>query len=240
MNNEGLLLNLYEMQGGADPEGINMADAVYYGLPSLFGASIQGTVSAPLADPGADIIRMFSFAHMNQAKKIGNAFGPVVDAMEDKGQYFITDPEARRALLNATAPKTLIRMSQAMAGPDIRSLNSGNVMVKGMSPIQRLMWGASLNPKEVEAQFEISRELWRDQEKMRERVGYFGQQLANMYEARDLSEVQRLMMRATVEGVPLDSIQRSAKARQSRQNQGLIEAQFDKATQARMRELNLL
>jgi hypothetical protein len=238
--NDTMLMQLYEMQGGADPDGINMADAIYYGLPGLLGVSIQGTVSAPLADPGADIIRMMSFAHYNQATKIANAVGPVVDAMESRGQYFISDPEARRALLNATAPKTMIRMAQAFDGPDLRSMNNGNTMVSGLSPIQRALWGMSLNPTKIEAQFELSRDLWASQNKMRERVGYYGQQLANMYESRDLQAVRRLMIQAMVEGVPMDSIQRSAEARQRRQETGLIEAQFDEAVIRRMQMLGIL
>lgn len=239
-NNDTMLMQLYKMQGGADPDGINLADAIYYGLPSLLGVSIQGTVSAPLADPGADIIRMMSFAHLQQAQKIGNAFGPVVDSMEANGQYFLSDPEARRALLNALAPKTIIRMAQAFEGPDLRSMNTGNTMVTGLSPIQRALWAGSLNPKEVEAQFQIGRELWNDQNKMRERVGYYGQQLANMYEARDLQEVRRLMIRAMAEGIPMDSIQRSAEARRARSQKGLIEAQFDEAVVRRMEMLGIL
>lgn len=239
-NDEGMLISLYEMQGGADPEGINWADTIYYGLPSLFGASIQGTVSAPLADPGADIVRMMSFAHLQQAQKMVAAWGPVTDAMEAEGRYFLADQEARRALLNALAPKTFVRQAQAWESDTLRSMNTGNALVTGMSPIQRIMWGMSLNPKEVEAQFEISRELWRNQEKMKERVGYYGQQLANMYSSNDLSDVKRLMFRATVEGIPLDSIQRSAQARMKRQETGLIEAQFDAAVQVRMRELGIL
>lgn len=239
-NDEGMLISLYEMQGGVDPEGINWADTIYYGLPSLFGASIQGTVSAPLADPGADIVRMMSFAHLQQAQKMVAAWGPVTDAMEAEGRYFLADQEARRALLNALAPKTFVRQAQAWESDTLRSMNTGNALVTGMSPIQRIMWGMSLNPKEVEAQFEISRELWRNQEKRKERVGYYGQQLANMYQANELGGVKRLMFRATVEGIPLDSIQRSAQARMKRQQTGIIEAQFDAAVQVRMRELGIL
>jgi len=122
----------------------------------------------------------------------------------------------------------------------LRSMSTGNAMVTGMSPIQRVLWGLSANPKAVEAQFEISRELWADQDSRRKRTQYYGQQLANMYEAKDLSEVKRLMFRATVEGIPLDSIQRSAQGRMKRQETGLIDAQFDAATRLRMRELGIL
>ncbi|WP_417436434.1 hypothetical protein [Idiomarina abyssalis] len=240
LSNDGMLLSMYEMQGGADPDGVNWADLMYYGLPSLFGASVQSTVSAPLADPGADIIRMMSFAHLQQAQKMMNAWGPVTDAMEAEGRFFLSDPEARRSMLNALAPKTLVRIAQAAEGDTLRSMNTGNAMVTGMSPLQRASWGLSLNPTAVEKQFEISREMWNDQDKRRERVGYYGQQLANMYDARDMREAKRLFFRASVEGIPLDSIQRSAQARQRRQNTGLLEAQFDDAVAERMRRLGLL
>ena len=237
---DGILMNLYEMQGSADTEGVNWADALYYGLPSLLGVSIQGTVSAPLADPGADIVRMFSFGMWDQGQKLARAIGPTIDAMEAEGLYFLRDQEARRALLNAFAPKTLVRIAQAWEGPNLRSMNTGNMQIKGLSPVERILWASSVNPTRIERHFEISRELWNDQNKMRERVGYYGQQLANMYEERNLHEVRRLMVRATAEGIPLDAIQRSAQSRMKRTNQGLIEAQFDEAVVRRMQLLGIL
>lgn len=240
-SNDGLLLTMYEMQGGSDPDGINFADALYYGMPGLLGFSIQGTVSAPLADPGEDVVRMFSLAQWNQAQKIGRAIPAIGNAVSTYGLTGLhRDQEAIRAVINATMPKTLARGANMMASPDVRSAATGNPLVRGLSPSQRLMYSLSLNPTEVEAQFEISRGLWRDKDKLRGQIRYFGQQVSNAEQNGDWAEVRRLYMLAMARGLPMDSIQRSAQTRNRRASESLIESQFDAQVQYRMQQLGML
>ena len=72
-NDRGTLEAIRNAMGGKDDEWGNYgSNVIWYGLPGLIGASIQGTVQAPFANPVEDTLRLLSSAQLDQAIKMGN------------------------------------------------------------------------------------------------------------------------------------------------------------------------
>lgn len=100
--------------------------------------------------------------------------------------------------------------------------------VTDLTPAERWLSAASLNPIWAEQQFTIQRELWRDSEKRMEAVGKFGEEYAWAVEKGDVRLAQDVVNRAQYQGVPLDKVLKSAKARLAKIQEPAVTRDQDK------------
>lgn len=226
LTDESIMQHTYSQFGAADRDSASMSDAVFYGFPALLGFSIQNQVSAPFMDPGADAARLMSFAWWDRMQYAGKAFGSVVDQMTATGQHPISDRQTLNLFARAFAPKNIYRTAQVIQDEALRSLSSGYPVVGELSPAERWMYGFGLNPRWVEARYRVADELWKDQEARRAAVSNYGQAFFEAKAGGDYNEMKTIVMRAMFEGVDISSVIRSARARESKNNEDVVERQF--------------
>jgi len=239
MGNESIMTNLYQQFNGGERDGPSpLADAAFYGLPAFLGFSIQNQVAAPFADPGEDAARLFSFVYLDRFRFAGKFMGEAIDSYAATGLSPVADGRVRDLFMRAFAPKSIYRATQGIQSETLRSLSTG-LPVTTVSPVERLAYGLGVNPLQVERQFRVADELWRDQNKMKEAVSKFGQEWAEAVQERDQRALQRVVQRAALQGVDLSAVIKSAKARLAKGREDLIARQFSPEAVAPYRQAGL-
>lgn len=204
-DDKSLMLKLYEAYG-------EQADPIWYGLPAFLGVSLQNQVAAPFADPGQDAAFLFSFTHIDRIKALTRAGQGAWDAIFTEGVHPATNKEFYRNLMKAVGPKTMYRSMQLEDGA-LNSLTTGYPMIKGMSLPEQISYALGLNPTAVDIGYRVNEELWNNQQKLRDRVQTYGKLWYERWAEQDALGARQLVLRAIQEGVPVDSIMKSAQAR---------------------------
>tara|TARA_R110002153_G_scaffold274298_2_gene448198 strand:+ start:16963 stop:20907 length:3945 start_codon:yes stop_codon:yes gene_type:complete len=208
-----------------DGDDSMMADAVYYGLPAMMGVSLQGSASAPFADPVRDANLMFSMVQWNRMKAGGDLVGGAIDRFNATGEHPVSSPEVRDAFIRAFAPRSITRSVQVMRDQYVRSLNSGYPQVELSGP-ERFAYALGFNPVGLDRSYAAQSELWADQDQMRARVATYGQAWAEAVTDRKFDDLHGIMQAATRQGVPLDSVIRSSQTRMARARENMFQRQF--------------
>lgn len=235
----GILESLRGAMGGKDSEwGNYYSNIIYFGLPSIIGATIQGTVQAPFANPVEDSLRLLSSAQLDQAIKMGKGIGAGLDALFNPG--VMETGNTARALANGFAPRSMIRSAQALLDSDLRSMNTGNTLIKDLSPTERMLWGLGLNPSETSAAFTVFRDRMKGQEGKRKAIVEYGERAANAILSRDSIALRSVVVEAGLNGVPAQTLVQSARTRVIQDKDDMFQSHFDRLTQARMYQLGLL
>lgn len=204
-----------------------VSDAIVYGLPAgLSGISLSGASQSPLANPARDVTQMFSLVQADRGKAIANAFQGGMDYMEATGQNPLSDPNTRDMLARAVTPKTLYRGLQVTQDGAIKSLTTGNPVVKNLGPIDQYLFQLGFNPVKLERAYAVADELWTDQTKMKKAVQTMGEALSHAYERNDQKEMQAIVGNALALGVDLSSVERSAMSRLAKQEGDIITRGF--------------
>jgi hypothetical protein len=232
-SDKSILANTFDAFAGtpleSGKESIGAADVIFYGLPAFGNFSLQGQTSAPGADFAEDASRYMQLAVLDRAKILGKALGSANDFVGTTGMNPIQDEDTRNLFMRALAPKSIYRAAQAIQGAadngQLKSLTTGQTQLE-LSPAELVMHGLSLNPRKAEVQFEIARELWRDQDKMKQAVANFGDEWADAIQAGDNAALNNLIQRAMAQNVDLSRVIKSGKTRLQRSFQDQIDAQF--------------
>lgn len=241
LGGDSAMYQIYEGFGGGDREGgPGVADMIYYGLPMALGVSVQSTVQAPFHNPTEDAARFFQVATWDQAKRIGRAIDTAGKSIGDRGYIDLGDPLVRQHLAAGFAPKSVYKAVSAMSSDTVRSLNNANPLIQDMSASERLLYGASLNPRWVSTRFALSREMWEDQKKRKARTTELGRQMAEAQNQRDRVQMKRIIYAATADNISLDTIMRSAQSHRSRDEEDIITSSFDDMAMERLQRLGLL
>lgn len=224
---------IYDHFGPADQGSTAISDGIYYGLPSFLGFSLQGSASAPGANPVQDASMMFSLVQYQRAKALGKAIGAAIDYTGDTGENPVRDRATRDALIQAFAPKSIIRLAQASEDGVIRSMNTGNSQAVA-TPTERMLYSLGLTPVGVAKQMDVATELYNSQEKMKAAVQTYGEAWHQATKNQNWTELQKIMLRAMASGVPLDSIIHSATAREGKEEQDALSRRFKAEEIAKM------
>ena len=208
-----------------DGDDSMLADAIYYGLPATMGVSLQGSSAAPFSDPVRDANLMFSMVHWSRLKAGGDLIGAAVDRFNTTGEHPATSREVRDAFVRTFAPRSIIRSVQVMREQYVRSLNTGYPQVALSGP-EKFAYALGFNPVGLDRAYAAQSELWADQEQMRARVGSFGQRWAEAITDQRFDELHGIMQAATHQGVPLDSVIRSAQTRMRNAQENMFQRQF--------------
>lgn len=241
LGGDSAMYQIYEGFGGGErDDGPGVADMIYYGLPMALGISVQSTVQAPFHNPTEDAARFFQMATWDQGKKIGRAISTSTRSFMDNGYVDVGDPMVRQHLASGFAPKSVYKAVSAMSSNTIRSQNNANPLIQDMSPSERLLYGASLNPRWVSTRFALSREMWEDEKKRKARTSELGRQMAEAQNQRDRRQMQRIIYAANADNISLDTIMRSATSHRSRDEEDIITSTFDEMALERLTRLGLL
>jgi hypothetical protein len=225
---------VYDTFGPAGSDTELAADTLYYGLPAMLGVSLQGSASAPGANPIRDASMLMSFVQWDRARAIGRALGNAADAYAATGDNPINSPLVRDNVIRAIAPRSVFRAVQAAQDGFVKSLNT-DYPVAQASGMERFLFGMGLSPVQVERQLAVSNEIWQDNTKLRTAIGAYGKSWAEMQTKGDWKGLSDLQMRAMLDGVPMDSIIRSANARLSKMEEDQIART---ATQQKINEMS--
>ena len=76
-----------------------------------------------------------------------------------------------------------------------------------------MAYAMGFNPVELEKAYEASGEMWKEKGKMSAQVSRYGQAVSEAYLQNDQKAIKDLFEQAIVQGIPLDSIERSASMR---------------------------
>lgn len=223
LTNKDLMQHVYDNFGPAGSDTSNISDAVYFGLPAFLGTSLQSQAASPGANPVRDAAMLFSLVQYNRMKDLGTALGNGMDQWDATHENPMHSPLVRDNVLKVLAPRSLARAIQSTDDGFIRSLTTGNPTAKA-SVGERVLYAMGLNPVDVEKQMIISDKLWTDQTAMKNAV----QAYAKAFDAAEGNpdDMRALMLRAMADGVPTDSIIRSSKSRQAREQKSVIDRQF--------------
>lgn len=213
------------------------ADELYYGLPALFGASLQASSALPGTDVRNDLTMLSNFVFLERAKAAFKATKGAFDYGEETGQNPLKNPNVRDALLQGYAPRALWRLFSTTENDAIKSMSSGYPQVRDVSLAGQFAYSLGMNPVEIEAQQDAARYLWKDQQARRDAISAYGQRFAIAFQNRDSDEMTRTVLEANSKGLPLTSIAKSAQTRLRREQQHDLLTKFGAEGYMTRREL---
>lgn len=214
----------------------NAADEIWFGLPSFLGVSLQASGSIPGTDVRNEITQLGNIVVWERAKQLGTAIGGAMAQSSATGGNPLENPNVRDELVAATMPRAVNRIVASVEGDYVRSMRTGYPQVRDVSPAGRMLNALGVNMVEIERQQIASRDLWRDQTRRRELVTGIGSAYAQAALRGDQGEMERLMQRSIVLGLPLSSIMRSAQNYGRRETQSDSLSRYDRAEAMRWSE----
>lgn len=242
LSDKSMMEVLYERTGGGSGDAVtgNMTDAVFHGLPMFLGTSMSGMASDPLSDPSRTASMLFSFVQAQRAQALGKAVGQAIDDWKITGQHPIQSAETRNAFIQALAPVTMARAMSLTQNQAIKSLNNGNQMYPGLNAAERIMYATGFMPKRVALMKDVNEELWKDQEALRKKVQTFGRMWSEAELAGDYGMLTDLQRKIYTEGIPMDSVLRSAKGQTKNALVPQMQRQFKPADVMRFQSLGIV
>ena len=195
-------------------------DAVYYGLPSLLGVSLQASSTIPGTDVMQDIKTMGSMVAWERGKAAWKVVDGAAELWANSGQNPLTDPNVRDKLMAAFAPRAVFRAFSAIEGDYVRSMSTGNPSVRDLTLGQKMLHGAGFNIVDVETNYIMGEKLWQKREAEREMVRSLGEVFSQAYLAGDRDTMTGAMNKAITAGVDPQSVLNSANTRIRRELYG--------------------
>ena len=240
-NDQSLMANIYSAFGGTDPDSTTggFSDAVFMGLPAFFGVSLTGNAAAPFHDPARDAAALMSFPQWDRMRRLGQAVGDAIDNWALTGDHPISNPDTRDMFVAALAPKAIARSMQITEDNALKSLNTGNVILKDMSLAEKMMWSVGVTPRRVGLAYEAADELWKDQSKRKAATTKYGKLWANAQAEGNWGKLEELRQEAMVLGLDISSITKSASSFKEKKSTEMIERQFSPEARAKLQSLGL-
>jgi hypothetical protein len=232
LSDETLMEHMYQLFGYAEPAAGEFvtdrgSDAFFYGLPALFGVTLQGRAAPPGAELIRDVNMFFSMAVVDRMTHFSRTIGAAVDHAKNTGRHPLDSRKITDEFARAVAPRTLYRFIQTSADRGVRSLSTGNMLISPISIPERVFFTFGATPTEIDKAFVINDELFQDQAAARERIASYGSAIAEARFRKDYRGAMRMLLDAMLEGLPVDSVEKSADARESKMDEPLMERQFE-------------
>jgi hypothetical protein len=213
-----------------------VGDALYFGLPSFLGVSLQASAEIPGTDVRNETATLFSFAMYQRAKQLAQATGQIINNERTIGSSGLDQRNLRDQLFNAIMPRFVVKGMSAVEGDYIKSMSTGAPMVKDVSPAGRLLTVAGFNPVEVAQWQEASGLLYKDEESRKRLVTTLGTAYMDAAQAGDQEEQERIIRQATTMGI-LPSVMKSATNRLKREDNEDILSRYSKQMQGPYRDI---
>jgi hypothetical protein len=240
LSDKTLMEQTYELFNYMEPgmgEGATdlASDVFFYGFPALGGVSLQGRAAPPGAEVIRDVNMLFSTMLWDRMSHGFRFIGEALDYAKNVGRHPLDSRKITDEFSRAFAPRTMYRFIQTSAERGVRSLSTGNMLISPVSIPDRVKFTFGLTPVEIDKAFVINDELFKDQNKRRERVSAYGSAIAEARQRGDYREAIRLHRDAGLEGLELDSVEKSANSFETKLREPLDERQF---TDAARREIS--
>jgi len=227
----------YDAAGYGGKIGTGFADAFNYGLPSVLGMTLQGRSSAPGSQVIRDTSLFLNMAVVDRGVGLYRFMQNAWDQMADGNVNVMSDRRVQRTFMQAFAPRTIQRAYTYWGGQGLESLRTGNRLINRISKTDAFMHALGITPLEVERTFDAASDLYEDTAKLRGRIQFYGESFSDAWSNGDFDEMRRIYRRAYAEGLPIDSIQRSAQSRRQKDQDDLLQRQFDDLIVQRKKKL---
>lgn len=194
--------------------GVDAGDALYYGLPGLFGVSLQGMMAAPFNDPRRDLSFMFNVVSVERARRAAAIAGDAWERWRGGGENPLTQDRTWDQLAFALAPRTIYRLTAQIEDGALKSIRNGRPIIEGISEFERGLNAVGLSTTRIARAWEASESLWADQERRRALTTRYAEAYSDAMTAGDSRAMQNVIERAIEDGSDLSSIIRGAMQRQ--------------------------
>lgn len=219
-----------------DHWGKDTGDALYFGLPSLLGVSLQASSTLPGTDVMQDITTMGNIVAWERAKAAYGAIGAAADRFSVTGDNPLKDPNIRDQMLQAFAPRAVFRAFSSVEGDYVKSMKTGMPTVRDLPPAAKLLHGIGFNAVDVEKYYITGERLFKKQQRERELIQGLGAEMAQAQLDGDAERMTLIVQRAMASGVDVSSVGKSAMTRMRRETEGDYLSRFSKADQAEARK----
>lgn len=210
---------------GNDPEDegiIDWADVMYFGLPAVFGASLQSSASMPGTDIMQDATNLMNVVSLTRAGELAKAVSAMNEYGDMTGKSGMDNPELRAQFLGAVLPRALARLYAVSEEDTILSMRSGYPSVQGVSGTTRALYGLGFNQSEVDRFQIVGKEAYKETEKTRALIRSMGREMKLAIERDDRQTMQDVSDRAVMLGVDVSKVYSSANTRIERSEGDLL------------------
>ena len=207
----GVMQSMYSaMNGEQDPW---LADAAFYGVPGLFGTSLQGTASAPFADPTRDIAFMFNVAALNRAQAIGQLGAEAINTWRGVGGNPLQNERVWDRMWYAMTPRTMYRAMAQVEDGALKALRNGAPIYEGITFDEYFRNTFGFTPTVIARAWEANSRAWENRDRMARATGRYGEMLAQGIVQGNQRMVNDAIANATLAGVDLSRVMQSAQTR---------------------------
>ena len=223
-SDRGLMQHIYEAFGNG-PDGNNMTDALYFGLPGLLGVSLQNQLSAPGSDPQQDINFLFNFVALRRAQKIGTLANYFVNEWRATGNPLASD-RTWDMMNYAMGPRVFYKLMTEVEDGALRSIRDGRPITNLINEGDRWMNALGLQPTRIARAYEASTELFSRREDQRAATSRLGEAYARAIERQDQEAMRFILRRAIETNTDISAVARSAATRVRRQATPVLRNEF--------------
>lgn len=210
----GIMQSLYSaMNGEQDPW---LADAAFYGLPGLLGTSLQGTASAPFADPTRDIAFMFNVAAINRARAIGQLGQEVVDTWRGTGGNPLQNERVWDRMWYAMTPRTMYRAMAQVEDGALKALQNGAPIYEGISFDEYFRNVFGFTPTNIARAWEANSRAWESRDRAARATARYGEMLAQGIVQGNQRLMNEAIANAVAGGMDISRVMQSAQTRVQR------------------------
>lgn len=202
-------------------------NAISFGLPAMFGMSLQGNVAAPGANLAHDTNFFFTIVALERAKLMGRALGRAWDDQVTLGLNPLKDQLLRRQFMQGFAPRAVYRTFEAIMGDQLRSAATGYPLVREFGFGARVMSALGFQSTDIAIQYSAYEALLADKAEMTRKIGLFGDAYAQATLAHNSGQMQELLQQAAVQGLDINSVMHSSQTRLRNAGRDMFGRQFN-------------
>jgi hypothetical protein len=196
-----------------DSMGPTAGDAIFYGMPGLFGTSIQGSASAPFNDPVRDMGFMFNVALLDRASKVGKLGGEMWNQWTSGGLNPLETSRTWEMASYALGPRTLYKAIGQVQNGALRSVQNGRPIMEGVTPTDWALNTIGLTPTRIARAWEAGESLYADQAARQAQTSAFGLAFSEAWARNDSGGMGEVLARAVETDVDISAVMASAMTR---------------------------
>lgn len=208
---EPLMDQFYSALGDENAQN-GVSDAMFYGLPALFGVSLQANAQAPFSNPVKDISYLTNFQLWERAKRVGRALGYGAEQLA-AGQNPLENPEMWDKAAYAFGPRALYNAMGRVEGGALKAVSNGRPIIDGLDDADYWNNVFSLTPLEVSKAYTLQDEVFKKKELQAAQTTRLGEAYYQAWAAGNSDEMAEVIRYALATGASLPNVMRSAKDR---------------------------
>jgi len=189
-------------------------DTVFYGLPALFGTSLQANASSPGANPLRDVSYLTNFSIVDRFRKIGGAANYLMEQIGAGQGNPLENEQIRDKFAYALAPKILYKAFGQIEDGMLKASSTGQPITSSIfSTGDWLQNMFSITPLEMQKAYQLNEELYQNQEAKKAQTSALGEAYFQAWKAGNSDAMKEVLRTAMLQGANVAGIARSAKAK---------------------------